>query len=174
MEISDDNLSPYRERKNELSILDDCVLWGNRLVIPTAGRQSVLHEGHPGMTKTKQIARQVAWWPGLDAEIERTVQSCENCQQNQKNPNKAPLHVWEWPSQPWRRIHIDHLGPIDAHSKWIEAEIVRNTTSKETIRCLREMMARFGLPQVKNSKHLLKRMESNTKLQPLTTQLQTG
>ncbi len=79
MEISDDNLSPYRERKNELSILDDCVIWGNRLVIPTAGRQSVLellhegHPGHPGMTKTKQIARQVVWWPGLDAEIERTV-----------------------------------------------------------------------------------------------------
>ncbi len=74
-----------------------------------------------------------------------------------KNPNKAALHVWEWPSQPWRRIHIHHLGPtegrtvlvmIDAHSKWIEAEIVRNTTSKETIRCLRDMMARFGLPEL--------------------------
>ncbi len=36
---------------------------------------------------------------------------------------------------------------IDAHSKWIEAEIVRSTTSKETIRCLRET-ARFGLPEL--------------------------
>ncbi len=72
------------------------------------------------MTKTKQIAGQVVWWPGLDAEIERTVKSCENCQ---KNPNKAPSHV--------AVENIDHLGPIegrtvlimiDAHSKWIEAQ----------------------------------------------------
>ncbi len=56
------------------------------------------------------------------------------------------------------QIHIDHLGPIegrtvlvmiDAHSKWIEAEIVRNSTSKETIRCLREReRERFGLPEL--------------------------
>ena len=159
-ETSEDALAPYRARKDELSILDNCVLWGNRLIIPEAGRKEVLeilHEGHPGITKSKQIARQVIWWPGVDNDIDQAVRLCQQCQQNQKNPDKAPLHVWEWPTVPWRRIHIDHLGPvegrtifvaIDAHSKWIEAAIVRSTTTKETVHCLRDMIARYGLPEM--------------------------
>ena len=71
--------------------------------------------------------------------------------------DKAPLYVWEWPTVLWRRIHIDHLGSIegrtifvviDAHSKWIEATIVRSNTTKETVYCLRDMIARFGLPEI--------------------------
>ena len=61
-ETSEDALAPYRARKDKLSILDNCVLQENRLIIPVAGRKEVLEilqNGHPGRTKSKQIARQV-------------------------------------------------------------------------------------------------------------------
>ena len=37
-------LCPYKNRRNELSILDGCLLWGSRVVVPMAGRVIVLEE----------------------------------------------------------------------------------------------------------------------------------
>ena len=129
IDCSDDVLRPYQNRKDELSMLDGCVLWGSRVIVPVAGRAPVLdllHDGHPGISKMKAIARNVVWWPGIDADLVRKVQECEPCQINQKSPTLTPLHTWEWPKRPWSRIHIDHAGPfqgktilvvVDAHSK---------------------------------------------------------
>ena len=47
---------PYHARKLELSIQDDCLLWGSRIIVPKLGREqllSLLHDGHPGISKMK-------------------------------------------------------------------------------------------------------------------------
>ena len=65
---TDDALQPYARRKNKLSVQDGCLLWGNRVVVPPRGRSKVideLHEGHPGMTRMKQLARSFVWWPSI-------------------------------------------------------------------------------------------------------------
>ena len=36
---------------------------------------------------------------------------------------------------------------IDAHSKWLEVFPVSSTTSNAITQCLREVFARFGLPE---------------------------
>ena len=46
------------------------------------------------------------------SDIEKEVQQCKICQLHHSMPSKAPLHPWEFPSRPWVRVHIDHLGPI--------------------------------------------------------------
>ena len=56
----DEQMKPYQRRRDELSIQDGCILWGNRVVIPPPGRAKVieeLHEGHPGATRMKALAR---------------------------------------------------------------------------------------------------------------------
>ena len=63
---------PYLQRSKQLTVQNDCTLWGSRVVIPEVGRGTVmamLHEGHPGVTRMKAIAWGVVWWPGIDAEI---------------------------------------------------------------------------------------------------------
>ena len=35
-----------------------------------------------------------------------------------------------------------------AHYKWIEAAIIRSNTTKETVHCLRDLIARHGLPEM--------------------------
>jgi hypothetical protein len=156
---SKSELQPYFNRKDELSVSDGCVLWGARVVIPPPGRDIVLnqlHDSHPGISKMKALARSYVWWPGLDADIVSKVQKCHVCQISRPTPVKAPLHPWEWPTRPWARLHIDHAGPfhgklylvlVDAHSKWIDVQIVSSTSAEVTIAKLCNIFATHGLPE---------------------------
>ena len=48
----------------------------------------------------------------MDSEIEECDKQCANCQQNQHNSAKAPLHPWDYPKRPWVRLHADYAGPV--------------------------------------------------------------
>lgn len=155
----DVQLHPYLSRKAELTIEGGCVLWGNRVIVPPQGQAQViaeLHKAHPGISRMKALARGYVWWPNMDRELEDAVKKCQQCQLHQKAPAEAPLHPWEWPGQPWSRVHIDYAGPykghmylvvIDAHFKWMEVHIMRSTTSAATIVKLKEIFAAHGLPE---------------------------
>ena len=70
---TEEELTPYNRRKEELSVEDGCVLWGRRIVAPPAGKEKVLnelHNGHPGITRMKSIARRLVWWPDIDRGLE--------------------------------------------------------------------------------------------------------
>ena len=91
----DSALQPYFHCKDELSVVDGCILRGSRVVIPPPGRSCALrqlHDTHPGVNKMKNLARYYLWWPGLDAEITDTVTQCHICQSERALPAKAPLH----------------------------------------------------------------------------------
>ena len=71
----------------------------------------------------------------------------------QKSPAQIPIHPWEWPEHPWSCVHIDYAGKmflvtVDAHSKWIEADVVDNATSTGTIKKLRQVFATHGIPEI--------------------------
>lgn len=153
------DLKPYYNRRNELSTLDGCLLWGSRVIIPNKGQDIVLsqlHECHPGISRMKALAHNYVWWPNLDADIEQLVRTCHTCQMTRPTPAKAPLHPWEYPYRPWSRIHIDHAGPylghtyliiVDAFSKWMECLIVPSTSTEATIRVLQAVFATHGIPE---------------------------
>ena len=155
---ADDELKPFRSRRNELSITDGCLMWGSKVVIPTKLRPRVLselHDGHMGVVKMKSVARSYVWWPGIDQDIETMAKSCTGCQQVQHMPAAAPLHVWEWPSAKWDRIHVDYAGPVDgqmflvivdAYSKWPFVIPTQSTTSTATINILQSIFASEGIP----------------------------
>ena len=59
-------LLPYWNRREELSVESDCVLWGIRVIIPRKFRTTVLqeiHHTHMGIVRMKMIARSYVWWP---------------------------------------------------------------------------------------------------------------
>ena len=106
----------------------------------------------------KALARSYIWWRNINGQLEELAKACSGCQQNQKMPTKAPLHLWEWATAPWQCIHIDCAGlfqnstflvVVDAHSKWPEVIPVSSTTSSSTIEVLhvRDLFARFGIPE---------------------------
>ena len=120
--------------------------------MPPPGRKAVLeelHETHLGANKMKTLARSYIWWPKMNEDIEEVAKHCS------PSPPKGPLHSWEWPSQPWSRLHLDFAGPfmghmylviVDAHSKWLDLQIMRSITTEKTIEKLRSVFATHGLP----------------------------
>ena len=73
-----------------------------------------------------------------------------------RDPQRVPLHSWDFPRKPWQRLHLYYAGPfkgemwlilIDAYSKWPEVHVMTEATSKATIQQLRKIIAIQGLPE---------------------------
>lgn len=154
------DLKRYSCFKAQLSVENDCILFGYRVVIPKALRSSILkelHRSHLGMVKTKSLARSYVWWPDMNSDIEQLIISCNICLKFRDSPPLSKLIPWEIPDNIWERVHIDFLGPIfgkqiliivDALSKWVEAFIMPNITARSTVNVLRNTFSRFGFPKV--------------------------
>jgi hypothetical protein len=153
-----DDFQPWWTRRDELTVESGVLLWGTRVIVPERLRSQILdllHESHPGSTRCKQLARSYVWWPGLDADIERLVNSCAACSENRREPNTPILGRWEHATASWQRIHVDHAGPflgyywflwVDAFSKFAGVHRVKHIDSTTTIKVLREIFGLFGLP----------------------------
>ena len=156
---NDVELQPYFQRKTELSVEQDCVMWGTRVVIPMSVRSTLLldlHSEHMGVVRMKAMARQYLWWPKLNSDIEEMARMCTSCREQDPMPAKSTAASWDWPTGPWRRLHLDFAGAflnhmflivIDAHSKWLEVFPMKIATSETTISVLRKLFAQFGLPE---------------------------
>ena len=105
---------------------------GTACCTTTTGKKVCITDVVPDTSRIcrmKSLAQSYIWWPSMDSDVEQMAHTCNECSSNQKSPAKAPLHPWEWPSQPWFHIHLDYAGPfmgkmfliiVDAHSKWID------------------------------------------------------
>lgn len=154
-----EELRPYFQRKDELVVEDNVLLWGLRVVIPTKHRKDVLallHDTHIGVVRMKSLARTHVWWPGIDKDIETTCAECIVCAQHAKDPPKSPLSMWEFPAASWQRIHIDYAGPffnsmwlvwIDAGSKYGGVEQIKNADGVSTVKKLTSLFSFFGNPE---------------------------
>ena len=101
--LKSDELHPYYLKRSELSVLNGCILWGSRVVIPPQGRERVveeLHATHPGIVKMKSLAHCYLWWPNIDKALERKVNTCLQCQ------SVRPIHTKQHPMHPWE-LHVN-------------------------------------------------------------------
>ena len=70
-----ESYKPYHRRQTELSCQDNCLLWRQRVIIPTSLRHELieeLHQGHVGISIMEALARSYIWWPELDKKISKT------------------------------------------------------------------------------------------------------
>jgi hypothetical protein len=60
-----------------------------------------------GIEKYKSRARDVLFWPGLNAQIEDMVSKCSICNDHRMRNQKEPLKPHEVPSRPWAKVGTD-------------------------------------------------------------------
>ena len=71
----------YWDFRDELSINDDLLMKGERVVISTSCRDSImddLHKSHEGI-KAMSLARTCVYWPGMEADVTDYIKRCLMC-----------------------------------------------------------------------------------------------
>ncbi|CAH8550749.1 unnamed protein product [Dicrocoelium dendriticum] len=152
-------LQQFYQRSHSLSIVNDCILFADRVVIPKILQTKVLrqfHTGHPEINRMKALARSFVYWPFMDKQLEELAKSCNKCAVAAKAPQKEAIHPWPTPDKPWTRVHVDFAGPVngnnvlvvvDSYSKWPEVFLMQNTTAGATVSKLRQLFSQFGYPE---------------------------
>ena len=135
------------------------VVRGPRIVVPGTLRDKVVklaHEGHQGVTKTKEYLRTRVWFPGLDKMVEAHIQHCHPCQVVSVSQEREPLRMTPMPSEPWKDVAVDFWGPIHTgeyllvtvckQSRWAEVEFVTSTSARAVIPKMDKTFASLGIP----------------------------
>ena len=153
-------LRQYWQVRQGLSIEDDLILYGCRLLIPAAMRKKILahlHLAHQGVTRTKQRARLTLYWPGMDNDIENIITSCKQCQDYLPSNHKEPLQAKVRPVRPFQEAAADfcyHAGRsylvwVDCYSDWpIIAPMDKGTTANHLIAACTEIFAQTAVPDI--------------------------
>ena len=64
-----EEIGNWNTLSHALSVKDECLYFGHRIVIPVSLREAVLkqlHERHPGMTGMKMLARRYVYWTNIN------------------------------------------------------------------------------------------------------------
>ena len=150
----------YWNVRNQLTVEDDLIVFGCRLLIPSTMRRSLLiqlHSAHQGSVRTKQRARQVIYWPGIDQDIDNIILQCKQCQETLPSQPQEPLLLKPRPTRPFQEIAIDFctyggqqfLVIVDCYTDWPEiVQMGKNTTTSHLITALLDTFCRSGAPDV--------------------------
>ena len=157
-------LNHFTKVKEELTLADNVILKGTRIVVPKSLRDRTLalaHQGHQGIVKTKQLLREKVWFPQIDKQVTALVNNCIACQANGPNVQPNQLQMTPLPPSPWHTLNLDFCGPfpngeylfvaIDAYSRFPEVEIVHSTCASSTITRLERIFATHGIPAIVKS-----------------------
>ena len=148
----------YYQMQAELSVAYGLLLRNDRIVVPNEMREEMLkriHDGHQGITKCRERAKQGVWWPGIGAEITKLVSECKHCQVHRPAQQHEMLITTPIPERPWQHIAVDlcyhkgkdYLVAVDYHSRYIEICHLVNTTTTPVINKLKNMFSRWGIPE---------------------------
>ena len=103
-------LMNYFHLRDELTVQDDLIYRGERVVIPSAARRNMLteiHAAHMGIEATLRRSRESIYWPGMTTQIADYISRCEICQQLNSKQQKETLKQHETPDRPWAKIGTD-------------------------------------------------------------------
>lgn len=118
-----------------------------------------LHQSHLGQEKTKRLARDVIFWPGMTGEINDMVSRCETCslhkKKKKKKQQKEPLIPHPVPDLPWQKFGVDlfedqgtiYVVMVDYLSNYFELRSLGSTTSSTVITFYKQNFARYGIPE---------------------------
>ena len=151
-------IKPYFTLKNDISLQQGLLMYRDRIIIPDELREEILnrlHGGHQGIVKTRALAKDSVWWPGLSTQIKTKVEDCPTCVK-ERQPAHEPLDTTPVPDRPWKKLGSDimewegedYLLVVDYFSKYIELALLKNLTSETTVGHMKSIFARHGVPDI--------------------------
>ena len=131
-------------------------------MIPFSERKEILdriHDGHLGVSKWRERARDSVWWPGINQEIKNRVARCRHCLEKQNSQRSEPLIPTPLPERAFQKVGVDlldfegtdYLACTDYYSRYIDIVQLPQITSKAVVSALKSVFTRHGVPEVVTS-----------------------
>lgn len=155
-------LRPYWQHRGSMSIVDDVILVGDRILVPPSLRDvicKILHSAHQGTNAMRERAKVTVFWPGITDAINVTREKCTSCwQMTPSQPHLPPANPFI-PSYPFEAIAADfckqgghhYLITVDRFSNWPEVLKVnpggKNAGSSGLVNALKSYFSTFGVPE---------------------------
>lgn len=147
----------YGKFAQDIYELDGLLFVHGKLIVPSSMRSYMLkliHEGHLGMDKCKSMAREILYWPGMNADIENVVAKCSVCNSYRRKQQPEPLLPHTPPGRPWAKLgadiftykNTDYLLIVDYYSKYPEIAVMPDKTAASVISQMKQVFARHGIP----------------------------
>ena len=150
-------VKPYIHVSGELTVQNDLLLRGSRIIIPISLQLDMLeklHSAHQGILKCRQRAQQSVWWLGLNRQLTDLVNNCPKCCKD-RYQHPEPLIPSKLPSLLWQKLASDlfywkssaYLLIIDYYSRYIEIAKLSGESSSEVVRHTKSIFVRHGIPK---------------------------
>ena len=113
----------------------------------TAQMLEKIHSCHVGAEGCLRRSREVAFRPGMTAEIRQYISSCDTCNDYRQDQPKEPLISQPVPDRPWSRVAVDlfrldkkdYVVMVDDYSNYFEVNILNKITSAAFITSIVEL-----------------------------------
>ena len=159
--VTPNSIQQYFPVRDDLWLDNGIVMFKNRLVIPLALRQQVLHSlhaAHQGVEGMRKRASVSVYWPGLNSDIRKTRTDCSTCNEIAPSQPREPLVLTPHAEYPFQHVCADYfsisghhyLSLVDRFSGWpIIFHYPRtHPTSSMLIRNLRSVFSTYGTPEL--------------------------
>ena len=156
-------MTKYWAERGDISLHNGLLLRGRRLITPPKLWPDVfrrLHDGHPGVTKTRTSAASPVWWPGINQDITKVVQNCATCEKYRKE-RIEPMKENEFPDRSCARVDVDIFQHKDKNciiavgyfSKVVKiSKLSRNVNAAQAISQLKRIFSRHGIHDILDHK----------------------
>ena len=150
------DLHPFWNFRDELSVENQLLFKGDRVVIPSTLQPEILkhlHTGHMGTEKMQLRARSSVFWPGLTNDVKNITKSCEPCQKHAPKQRQEEILVHEpTATKPWSKLASDifdikgqsYIVIADYYSRFPYVKQLSNITSKSIINVFKPLFADHG------------------------------
>ena len=143
-----------------MTIEDGLILKETRIVIPSQKQAEILkliHKGHLGLTKCKLQAKETAYWPGFNDQLEKLILNCQLCLkylQSKCKPTPNMSLGQEIPAFPWTNLatvifHFEgdsYLLLVDYTSRYPVICKLTLMTAQNVIGRLKVILSEHGWP----------------------------
>ena len=142
------------EGETEMKLI---TIHGQRIIVPKGARKHVLnmmHISHQGQEKTKEMAKELFWWPAMNEDIKQMVERCESCKTHLPSNSREPIEEMELSFAPMSHVAADlcsingttWLVMVDRFSGWPFAAPLKSQTTEEVAKKLETWFNVFGNP----------------------------
>ena len=103
-------VKPYFQFRDNITSQNGLLFKGERLIVPAKLRKEMMervHSSHLGTEGCLRRAREVFYWPRMNAEFKDFSLKCDICNLYKPVQPREPLMPHEIPSRPWQKVGTD-------------------------------------------------------------------